>query len=99
MPDMRDFLFTPEEPWTANFIKRIAEDYVFDPMPDEWQICDLLNTTYLASLQTEEGHLVRMSLLLISPDSSHLNDLFRHQVCLLFDSYNRMGICLLSLSY
>lgn len=75
---MRDFPLTPKEPWVAKVIERFAEDFIScDAVPDAWQICDLLNTTFWASMQTEEGHSVRASLVLMTPDGSDSRDLFR----------------------
>lgn len=75
---MKDFPFTSDRPEVAEITARFAKDCDFaDAASGAEEICRLLNTAILASMQSEEGRSVRASLALMRPEDSLASGVFR----------------------
>lgn len=68
---MADFPFAPKMPLVEKIAARLAQEPPFEDEPlNTAVICDLLNTTFWASMQFEEGRSVRASLAIMKPQYS-----------------------------
>src|SRR6266542_834576 len=82
---MDEFPFTRRLPFVAQVAARVADDpFASDHPPGVAALCRLLNATFLASMQSEEGHPVRASLALLKPEYSASTGIFRlyHEISL-----------------
>lgn len=75
---MTEFPFTPKLPLVKQIAARLAEEvFVSDDPPSARTICGLLNMTFWASMQSEEGRAVRASLTMMDPKYPRPEDVVR----------------------